>query len=73
MLIKRPADIAPSEITPRTLFDTRRDFIRAAGLGVGAALLGSALSQEAHAQAARRGQPLAPLSEERAVYRRKAQ
>jgi sulfoxide reductase catalytic subunit YedY len=61
MLIKRPADIAPSEITPRALFDTRRDFIRAAGLGVGAALLGSALSQEAHAQAARRGQPLAPL------------
>jgi hypothetical protein len=33
MLIKRPADIVPSDITPRALFDTRRDFIRAAGLG----------------------------------------
>ena len=61
MLIKRPTDITPSEITPRALFDTRRDFIRAAGLGVGAALLGGALSREAHAQAAKRGQPLAPL------------
>ncbi len=61
MLIKRPADIAPSEITPRTLFDARRDFIRSAGLGVGAALLGSALPDFAHAQTAARGQKLGPL------------
>ena len=60
MLIKRPADIAPSEITPRAQFDARRDFIRAAGLGVGAALLGGALPDIAQAQAAR-GEKLGPL------------
>ena len=40
MLIKRPGDIAPSEITPRTLFDQRRDFLRQSGAGLiaGAAL-----------------------------------
>ena len=31
MLIKRPDDIAPSEITPRALFERRRGFIKAAG------------------------------------------
>ncbi len=43
MLIKRPADVAPSEITPRELFERRREFIKAAGLGAiagAAALLG---------------------------------
>lgn len=30
MLIKRPDDIAPSDITSRTLFDSRRDFIKTA-------------------------------------------
>ena len=41
MLIKRPADIASSEITPRGLFESRRTFIKAAGLGsiAGAAVL----------------------------------
>jgi methionine sulfoxide reductase catalytic subunit len=36
MLIRRPTDIAPSEITPRALFDTRRNFLRRAGLGLAA-------------------------------------
>ncbi|MBL8466801.1 protein-methionine-sulfoxide reductase catalytic subunit MsrP [Methyloversatilis discipulorum] len=60
MLIKRQTDIVPSEITPRALFDSRRDFIRAAGLGVGAALLGTGLSGEARA-AGYGGQSLGPL------------
>jgi sulfoxide reductase catalytic subunit YedY len=60
MLIKRPADIAMSEITPRAQFDARRDFIRAAGVGVGAALLGGALPDIAQAQAVR-GEKLGPL------------
>jgi sulfoxide reductase catalytic subunit YedY len=59
MLIKRPADVMPSDITPRALFETRRDFIRAAGLGAGAALLGG-LPDMAAAQA-KRGQTLGPL------------
>jgi sulfoxide reductase catalytic subunit YedY len=41
MLIKRPADCLPSEITPQALFARRRAFIKAAGLGsiAGAATL----------------------------------
>jgi len=35
MLIRRPDDIAPSDITPRSLFDRRREFLR---LSSGAAL-----------------------------------
>ena len=35
MLIKRPDDCLPSEITPRNLFDRRRDFLR---LSTGVAL-----------------------------------
>ncbi len=37
MLIRRPSDIAPSEITPRALFEDRRQFIRDAGLFAAAA------------------------------------
>ena len=37
MLIRRPDDIAPSDITPRALFDRRREFLR---LSAGAALAG---------------------------------
>lgn len=60
MLIKRQTDIVPSEITPRALFDSRRDFIRTAGLGIGAALLGAGRSGETLA-AGYGGQPLGPL------------
>ncbi len=34
MLIRQKPDIAASEITPRHLFEGRRDFIRAAGVGI---------------------------------------
>ena len=37
MLIRCPEDIAPSEITPRSLFDRRREFLR---LSTGAVLAG---------------------------------
>jgi sulfoxide reductase catalytic subunit YedY len=37
MLIKRPADIRSSEITDKKLYVNRRQFIRAAGIAVGAA------------------------------------
>lgn len=43
MLIKKPADIKPSEITSQEQFINRRQFIRATGL-VGAGLLASAAS-----------------------------
>ena len=43
MLIRRPADVKPSEITPETLYRGRRRFLqRTLGAASGAALLGSA-------------------------------
>jgi sulfoxide reductase catalytic subunit YedY len=66
MLIKRPADIPPSEITPRALFEARRRSVLRAGLGLaaGAALWPHGLPH-AHAAAAKLG-PLAasPFSTE---------
>ena len=40
MLIRKPADVLPSEITPRSLFERRRDFLARSGAGLvaGAAL-----------------------------------
>ncbi|MBV2264883.1 MAG: protein-methionine-sulfoxide reductase catalytic subunit MsrP [Thauera sp.] len=40
MLIHKPADVLPSEITPRSLFERRRDFLARSGTGLvaGAAL-----------------------------------
>ena len=35
MLIKRPTDIPSSEITPKSTYLNRREFIRAAGVGAG--------------------------------------
>jgi methionine sulfoxide reductase catalytic subunit len=60
MLIKHPADVAPSDITPRAVFDARRDFMRSSAIGIGAALLGAGLPDKAHAVAAR-GKTLGPL------------
>lgn len=40
MLIQTPPDIAPSEITPPAVYARRRDFIRAAGAGAIAGVLG---------------------------------
>jgi methionine sulfoxide reductase catalytic subunit len=49
MLIKRPADIRPSEITPRGIYLRRREFMQAAGaLALGAAA--TALAPKASAQ-----------------------
>ncbi len=44
MLIKRPNDIQPSEITPRSVFRERRRFMRGAAGVATAAVLGSGLS-----------------------------
>lgn len=47
MLIKRPGDILPSEITPRALFEQRRQFIKSAGaLALAAGLPELAWSRE---------------------------
>jgi sulfoxide reductase catalytic subunit YedY len=59
MLIRHPADVAPSEITPRALFEDRRDFLRAAGLlGAGLAAGGLLLPREARANLSPRPSPL---------------
>jgi len=39
MLIKKPSDIAGSEITPKSIYQRRRDFMKGAGLLVGGSLL----------------------------------
>ena len=44
MLIKRPDDIRPSEITPRSVFRARRRFMRDTAGIAGAAMLGAGLS-----------------------------
>jgi sulfoxide reductase catalytic subunit YedY len=55
MLIKRPSDVPPSEITPKDLWLRRRAFIKGAAAGVGliagGGLLGTALPREALAKA----------------------
>ena len=51
MIIKRPDDIAPSEITPQKIYEGRREFIKAAGLGA-AALLAAGLLPAGAARAA---------------------
>ena len=59
MLIRRPADIAPSAITPRALFEDRRAFLRAAGLlGAGLAAGGLVLPREVRAALASQPSPL---------------
>jgi sulfoxide reductase catalytic subunit YedY len=55
MLIKKPADIKPSEITPKDLYLNRRQFIRstsAAALTAGAALAGLDVFESSPARAA---------------------
>ena len=46
MLIKKPADIRPSEITSKDNFINRRDFIRAGSIAGGLALAGPAFAAE---------------------------
>jgi methionine sulfoxide reductase catalytic subunit len=65
MLIRRPADIVPSEITPQQLYRGRREFIRnAVALGAASGLAAAGLSvavPQARAAATR----LAPLAKSR--------
>jgi methionine sulfoxide reductase catalytic subunit len=50
MLIRRPSDIAPSEITPREVYLRRREFIAGvAALGLGAGLSATLPGARAHA------------------------
>ena len=44
ILIKKPADIRPSEITSHTNYLNRREFVRAGGLASGLALAGPAVA-----------------------------
>ena len=66
ILIKRPADVPASEITPLDLFRRRRAFIKAAGTIGGAAALGASAGWPLAAQAADRvrlfGVKKSPLS-----------
>ncbi len=43
MLIKRPQDIATSEITQESVFHSRRKFVKSLGLAAGAPLMASSL------------------------------
>ncbi len=60
MLIRRPSDIAPSEITPRDAYLRRRDFLSGVA-GLGAAALAAALPAT-HASAAPLQAAKSPLS-----------
>lgn len=57
MLIRRPSDIVSSEITPRVLFEDRRQFIRDAGLFAAAAGFAGAGVRPRVAQAQGKGFP----------------
>jgi sulfoxide reductase catalytic subunit YedY len=74
MLIRRPSDIIPSEITPRPLFEDRRRFLQTLGTGaIAGAALWAGLPRPAHAAAAQKLAPLAssPFSsgEEKTPYK----
>jgi sulfoxide reductase catalytic subunit YedY len=47
MLIRRPVDVLPSEITPERIFRERRALLQAAGFAGGGALLSAALASRA--------------------------
>ena len=53
MLIRRPDDVKPSEITPEALYHGRRAFLAAAGLAGAGALAGALVGPQAAAQAPR--------------------
>jgi len=61
MLIRRPADIAPSEITPRSIFDARRRFL----IQGSALVAGTVLGGSTHGANAPDSLPLAPLNSSR--------
>ncbi len=49
MLIRYRSDVLPSEITPKSVFDNRRDFLKAAGFTVVASLGSGLLARQAQA------------------------
>jgi sulfoxide reductase catalytic subunit YedY len=49
MLIRSPSDIPPSEITPESLYWSRRDWLRSVGIASGVALAGAALPRRLRA------------------------
>jgi sulfoxide reductase catalytic subunit YedY len=51
MLIRRPSDVPPSEITPQALFERRREFLRTAAGTAAAALLPPSIAAAAAAPA----------------------
>jgi sulfoxide reductase catalytic subunit YedY len=63
MLIRRPGDIRPSEITPEPLYMRRREFIRAAGAAAGAIAVPSLLSAVSRRPSARIDDPLTPYGD----------
>ena len=71
MLIKKPSDIAGSEITPHSVYKQRREFMKGAGLLIGGSLLpnlagaqsGDAL--KARAPAGLKTSPAAPWLEDK--------
>ncbi len=69
MLIRRPANILPSEITPHSIFLDRRRFIRDAGLALAA---GAALYAGLPASARASSLPRSPYSTEEALTGREA-
>jgi sulfoxide reductase catalytic subunit YedY len=63
MLIRRPGDIKASEITPESAWLGRREFIRAAGVAAGAALVPAALAARPVARRAVQGDGLTPFDD----------
>lgn len=57
MLIGKKPDVLPSEITPRKVFENRREFLKAAGFGLAAtaAVSSGLISLPAHAATAKHG------------------
>jgi methionine sulfoxide reductase catalytic subunit len=68
MLIRRPGDIAPSEITPHDIYRRRREFVKAAGL----VALGAASGWPAGQAAAQQGPKLAGITKSRLSTTEKA-
>jgi hypothetical protein len=66
MLIKKPDDIKSSEITPQSIYEGRREFLKGAGIVAGASLLpGNSTAQvgaglKAPAPAGLQASPAAP-------------
>ena len=46
MLIRRPTDLTYSDVTPKSVYIKRREFLRAMGIAGAAAFAGTAVAQE---------------------------